>query len=124
MANIGNLIRERRKYLKLKVYELAQKVEISPVYITQIERYNKLPSLEVYKRIEKALLFPPYHRTQYFREKHPEYTKNMLTEDIIKQVRDESVKDAAPKKYSDGDTFDHVDMFFRFKDPTPQEVRG
>lgn len=124
MANMGQIIRKRREYLKLQAKELALTVGVDPVYISQIEIHNKLPSLEVYKKIEKALLLPAYYRTQYFREKHPEYTKNMLTEDIIKQVRDESVKDDAPKKYSDGDTFDHVDMFFRFKDPTLQEVRG
>ncbi|MDE2222995.1 MAG: helix-turn-helix transcriptional regulator [Candidatus Omnitrophica bacterium] len=122
MANMGQIIRKRRKYLKLQVKELGNKVGVDPVYITQIEVHNKMPSLEVYKKIEKALLLPPYYRTQYFREKHPEYTKNMLTEDIIKQVRDASVKDDpnAPPP----DTFHEVDMFFRFKDPTPQEIRA
>jgi transcriptional regulator with XRE-family HTH domain len=122
MANMGQIIRKRREYLKLQAKELAQTVGVDPVYVSQIEIHNKMPSLEVYKKIEKALLLPAYYRSQYFREKHPEYTKNMLTEDIIKQVRDESVKDDPNPKPPD--IFHNVDMFFRYKDPTPQEIRG
>jgi len=49
------LIRKRRQELGLKVYELANKVGVNPVYITQIEKHNKLPAQEVFIKIIKAL---------------------------------------------------------------------
>ena len=55
MGDFGKAIREQRKKLKLKVYELANKVGVNPVYITQIEKQGKLPSLEVVKKIKMAL---------------------------------------------------------------------
>jgi len=45
MKNFGAALRERRKLSELKVYELAKKVGVNPVYITQIEKHGMLPSL-------------------------------------------------------------------------------
>lgn len=55
MQTIGQRIREKRKELGKKVYELAQEAKVSPVYITHIEKYNRLPSLDVINRIGKVL---------------------------------------------------------------------
>ncbi|MBF0570962.1 MAG: helix-turn-helix transcriptional regulator [Candidatus Omnitrophica bacterium] len=70
---LGQKIRKRRKELGLKVYELANKVQVNPVYITQIEKHNKLPSLEVMERIIKALnLNEDIIIDDYLKEKDPE----------------------------------------------------
>ncbi len=70
MENVGALIRKRREELGLKVFELAEKVGVSPVYITQIEKHNKLPALNVFKKIEDVLgedsgIYLPYLKTKY-----------------------------------------------------------
>ncbi len=75
--HIGIKIRERRKELGLKVYELANKVGINPVYVTQIEKHGKLPSSEVFYRIENVLSLPLEVRKQFFKSKYPEiYREN------------------------------------------------
>ena len=51
MEKLGQKIRKRREELGLKVYEFAKKVGVNPVYITQIEKHGKLPSLKVLKAI-------------------------------------------------------------------------
>ncbi len=78
--HIGIKIRERRKELGLKVYELANKVEINPVYVTQIEKHGKLPSPEIFLKIEAALNLNPEIRNQYFNDKFFE----SMGEDIFK----------------------------------------
>ena len=52
---LGGIIKERRLIKGLKVFELANKVGVNPVYISQIEKHNKLPSQKVLESIEKAL---------------------------------------------------------------------
>lgn len=67
--NFGLAIRMRRASLNLKAYELANDVGIDPVYITQIETYGKLPSLDIMKRIADVLqdegLFRIYLKIKY-----------------------------------------------------------
>ncbi len=53
--NLGTAIRKRREYVNLKVYELERKAGVNPVYITQIEKHDKLPSPPVMKRIANVL---------------------------------------------------------------------
>ena len=55
LLNTGKMIKRRRQDLDWKVQELAAKVGVNPTYITQIERYNKLPSLKVITKIAKTL---------------------------------------------------------------------
>ncbi len=55
MKKLGMLLREARKERGLKGYELAKKAGINPVYITQIEKHDKLPSPPVMKRIANVL---------------------------------------------------------------------
>jgi len=52
---MGETIRFYRKKNKLKCFELAEKISVNPVYITQIEKHNKLPSVVVMMCIEKVL---------------------------------------------------------------------
>lgn len=83
MGKLGEAIRDQRKQLKLKVYELAKKINVHPTYITYIEKHNRLPSLEIIAKLEKVLginLQDPY-----FKEKHPRVTLNFLikNEDLI-----------------------------------------
>lgn len=74
--NLGLKIRSRRKELGFKVYELAQKVGVHPVYISQIEKHNKLPSPEV---LAKIVLHLDDNPESYFRVyedlKYPEMKK-------------------------------------------------
>ena len=70
MDNVGTLIRKRRQELGLKVLEIAKKVGVNPVYITQIEKHNKLPSYNVFMKIEGVLgrdsgIYIPYLETKY-----------------------------------------------------------
>ena len=57
-GNIGATIRKLREGQGLKAYELANKVGVNPVYITQIEKHNKLPSFFVMKQISDSLRNP------------------------------------------------------------------
>jgi transcriptional regulator with XRE-family HTH domain len=52
---LGNGIRKYRKLKGLTQERLAEKVEINPVYMGQIERGYKVPTVEVLLRIAKAL---------------------------------------------------------------------
>lgn len=74
---MGEEIRRRRERLKLKVYELARKVDVDPVYITQIELHNKLPSPSVFIKILLALELEGKDARdlydQYKEEKFPEF---------------------------------------------------
>ena len=71
MENIGEKIRKRRKELGLKVYELAEKVGVNPVYVTQIEKHNKLPSIEVFIKISHILKFTKSMNMFYLKFKYP-----------------------------------------------------
>lgn len=75
MGKVGDLIRKKREELGLKVYELAKKAGVNPVYITQIEKHGKLPSDSVFGKIEKALgtNYYPF----YVKEKYPEIAKRL-----------------------------------------------
>jgi transcriptional regulator with XRE-family HTH domain len=116
MANMGELIRERRTHLKLKVYELAQQAGISPVYITQIERYNKLPSFIVYKNIEKALDLPLDLRIQYYREKYPEISETNFPNAFEMIVKSDVAKNSTPARM--------LENFIDDTGPNPQDARA
>lgn len=85
--SIGQIIRDRRKEKGLKVYELAHKVKVNPVYITQIEKHNKLPSFGIIKRIEEFLDIDI--ATRYFEEKSP---------DVAEYLKEQAKKIAAMKE--------------------------
>lgn len=72
MENLGGIIRSIRQERGWKVLELAAKVKISPVYMTQIEKHNKLPSPEVFSRIQKELGLPSESEQLYITCKYPE----------------------------------------------------
>ena len=69
MGKLGTAIREQRKELKIKVYVLAKTIGVHPTYITYIEKHNRLPSLELIVKFEKALGIKL--QEFYFKEKHP-----------------------------------------------------
>jgi transcriptional regulator with XRE-family HTH domain len=53
---LGLAIKDRRKKLGLKIYELANRAGVNPVYITQIEKGFRIPSPHVLQNIlEKGL---------------------------------------------------------------------
>ena len=52
---LGNGVRKYRKLAGLTQEKLAEKVELNPVYIGQIERGSKVPTIDVLLRIAKAL---------------------------------------------------------------------
>jgi len=88
------IIREYRKKLGLKVYELAKKVGVNPVWITKIEKHNDLPSIVVYMNIEKSLNLPPALRVQYFKEKYPESSHGQLPQKFEQMAN--SLSDNSP----------------------------
>ena len=57
--DLGKIIRDRRKKLGLKVYELAKKAGVNPVYITQIEKNFKTPAPSVFLNILKGIESKP-----------------------------------------------------------------
>ena len=53
--SMGNRIKETRKKLGLTQEELAEKLEITPCYVGEIERDVKMPSLELFIKIVNVL---------------------------------------------------------------------
>jgi len=53
--HLGNGIRKYRKLEGLTQERLAEKVDLNPVYMGQIERGYKVPTVDVLLRIAKAL---------------------------------------------------------------------
>jgi len=70
--SFGAAIRKRREMLGLKVYELAVKVGINPVYITQIERHGKLPSPSTMQKIIDELNLTHEAFKIYLKIKYPD----------------------------------------------------
>jgi transcriptional regulator with XRE-family HTH domain len=52
---LGNAVRKHRKVAGLTQERLAEKVDLNPVYIGQIERGSKVPTVDVLLRISRAL---------------------------------------------------------------------
>jgi transcriptional regulator with XRE-family HTH domain len=52
---LGNGVRKHRKVAALTQEGLAEKVDLNPVYVGQIERGLKVPTIDVLLRIAKAL---------------------------------------------------------------------
>ena len=74
--NFGAAIRIRRESLGLKAYELANDVDVSPVYITQIEKHGKLPSPDIMGKICNALNDEDLFKI-YLKMKHPVMYKKL-----------------------------------------------
>lgn len=55
LSNIGKRIQNRREELGMKQEELAERVSLSPNYMSAIERGVKIPRLETFIRIANAL---------------------------------------------------------------------
>jgi transcriptional regulator with XRE-family HTH domain len=72
MGKLGTTIREQRQKRDIKVYKLAKTIGVHPTYVTYIEKHDRLPSLEVIAKLEKALDIDL--KELYFKEKHPGIT--------------------------------------------------
>jgi len=59
--NIGKVIQDIRKKKGFRQGELAQMVDLSPAYLSQIEANKKMPSMEVIEKIAFALSMPSYY---------------------------------------------------------------
>lgn len=70
MGKFGDVIRQKREAVGMKVFELADKVGVNPVYITQIEKHGKLPSSEVMRKIGHLLGSKDYLENLYIAEKY------------------------------------------------------
>jgi len=88
---LGAVIKEHRQWKGLKVKDLAKIVDVNPVYITQIERHNKLPSRKVMEKIAKAINYIELLGL-WVKEKHPEIQE---INELIRKYKD------SQKKYSD-----------------------
>lgn len=92
MGKLGKAIRETRKEKKLKVYELAKKAGVNPVFITQIEKSCRFPSEKVLDKIGKTLGCD--FKLLYYAEKYPDFvdymTKRLTSYDSNKKKTKES----------------------------------
>lgn len=116
IKTIGQTIRDARKAKGLKVYELADKAEITAVYITQIERYNKLPSFGIIKKIQECLGIDI--TTQYFEEKSPdvaEYIREMEQREKAKRKKLTEEYDIAIVEYEKKMKAEHLGSFIDIK---------
>ncbi|MEM7344662.1 MAG: XRE family transcriptional regulator [Chloroflexota bacterium] len=58
---IGERIKTRRKELKLSLRELAEQVELTASFLSQIERDQSSPSIESLRKISQALEVPIFY---------------------------------------------------------------
>ena len=66
----GKRIRKLREEGGLKVYQLAELAGVHPVYITQIEKHGKLPSLSLVEKLDKLLFTEHEGRSIWLKEKY------------------------------------------------------
>ena len=114
MDNLGMIIRKEREKAGLKVLELANKVGVNPVYITQIEKHNKIPSFVVYKNIERILNLSPALRVQFFREKYPEISEERFPNTFERMAENES----------DNSALVVLDNYTKYLHRTPKDLRA
>ena len=80
MEKFGNCINRLRKERELKVYELANKVGITPEFITQIEKGRRYPNILNLEKLSHIL--GEELKTLYFKEHRPDILamlgKNMV----------------------------------------------
>lgn len=55
-VQVGYAIRETRRKKKISLRELARRLGISPMYLSDIERGNRFPSYDTMEKIKKKLL--------------------------------------------------------------------
>jgi transcriptional regulator with XRE-family HTH domain len=68
MKEFGMLLREIRKQNNLKICELANKIGVTPEFVTQVEKGNKYPSKETFAKLVKILgktIEPVYYKERY-----------------------------------------------------------
>ena len=78
----GAAIRKMRELRGWKVFELAEQVDVAPVYITQIEKHNQLPATAVMERISKALHDEELLKI-FLKYKYPAVYKNISVIDLF-----------------------------------------
>ena len=76
MESLGMVIRKRRLAQGLKVYELANMVEVDPVYISQIEIHDKLPAPALFEKIRKTLKLDEQVKNLYLHKRLPDIFTN------------------------------------------------
>jgi len=72
---LGLIIKAQRVASNLKVYELANKVGVTPEFITMIEKGNRLPSAAVVKKLSQVLNIDL--QPTYLQQRHPDIVKYM-----------------------------------------------
>ena len=83
-AFLGKRIREQRKLQKLKQDQLAEKVGIGTVHLSEIERGNKTPSMETFIKIVNALNVP----ADIFLRDEVDGGKPYILNDITEKMKD------------------------------------
>lgn len=78
----GAAIRKMREFRGWKVFELADQVGIAPVYITQIEKHNQLPSALVMEKISRVLHDEDLFKI-FLKYKYPEVYKKIKIIDLF-----------------------------------------
>lgn len=97
MENLGAAIRKRREERNLKVYELADAVGVDPVYITRIEKHEKLPSPLIMEKIAKALSDEDLFKS-YLKLKYPMVYERIKPADIFLDAEIEKIMEEMDKK--------------------------
>ena len=102
----GKAIRKRRLECGLKVFQLANRIHVDPVYITQIEKHGKLPSPAVMEKISSELrdrnLFITYLKIKYpllYEEREKLYPDlNPEMEEIFKEIKKKNITPEEQKR--------------------------
>ena len=84
LALIGRRIREERKAAKLSQAALAERINLSPQYISHIENGYKMPSMEVVLKVMKVLQIPP---ERMFADCRPEESLDAMTAECSSQSK-------------------------------------
>jgi transcriptional regulator with XRE-family HTH domain len=98
----GLAIRKLREYRGWKVYELARKVRIDPVYLTQIEKHNRFPSPAVMEKIAEELKDPFLFKI-FLKNKYPQVYEAIKMIDFysdkeVEDLMEEDIDNLSPEE--------------------------
>ncbi len=93
----GTLVRTHRDALGLTQQALARACQLSPVYISQIEKGERIPSVSACRALATALGCPPKLLVlRAFRATAPEELKEMLQDESVAAPDDPVMQELAP----------------------------
>lgn len=110
----GAAIRKMREFRGWKVFELADRVGVAPVYITQIEKHNQLPATAVMERISKALHDEELLK-MFLKYKYPAVYKNINVIDLFLDKEATYLEEEDPSKLTREEATDRMKRWKRIE---------